>query len=243
MSIRIDPITYFPYEISLRILSELPLQVLGRCCLVSWAWNGAASDNTLWKRLFHNVDVPPEVHCKEYLRKHGVKSEEEILERIQLLVNQVTVNKKGIFTCLFPFDPGCKIRVELAWDSSRSKDKPVETTCIFIQKILSDKDPETLSSSKSPKDLIPILRQAPEIFSFSNHIFSPTSWYIIQLPKSPKNGMLAARMDAILTKRLKNMEKEHEDRSLSYFFVIAFLTLGIAVSLLKILSWKEDNAL
>jgi hypothetical protein len=218
-----DPITHFPAEISFQILSPLPSQDLGRCCQVSKAWNSVANDDLLWKHLFQNIPIPSGMNIKKYVQERSVRSKDELLKRIQRFANQITVDKEGRFTCLFPWNPGCSISADFYWENNHSKGNPeVRETCIFIKTILPQgQDPKIYSSERST---LPYYPDFPSAFIFYRTV-SPKARLQVRLPprNDLKNEKLCDQISNICKDRLLTLEMIGAAKLHGQFFLLGCL--------------------
>ena len=141
MSVKLDPMTIVAEENSLQTLSYLDSNDLAQCCKVSKTWNRLASDDSLWKHLFQGIEMPSNVGLKKYLDTHAVTSKEDVLKRIQEFADKLKLNQKGSFTCFFPFNPECKISIELGYVQVKNGSEETSTlkeVCVFIRTIPND---------------------------------------------------------------------------------------------------------
>ncbi|KAJ1568070.1 hypothetical protein HK096_007655, partial [Nowakowskiella sp. JEL0078] len=90
-----DIISNLPYEIALRILSNIrTAKLLCRCTLVNKSWNKLANDDLLWKELCRKkwaskkhmkLELHPRVDYSNLIESLSIKEMKNILERRQVL--------------------------------------------------------------------------------------------------------------------------------------------------------------
>lgn len=125
-----------PDEAGLHILSFLDPYDLTKSCQVSKTWNRLAGDNALWKRLFSEIEFPAEIKPKEYVARHAVKTQREVLRRLNALARDIQFDQRGEWRCSFPFNPGCSIHAEILFGGVTSESKKcVREFLIFMRKL------------------------------------------------------------------------------------------------------------
>lgn len=88
-----------PNEILQEIFLQVGWQSIGRCCLVCSQWNQAISDDFFWKKLFPKVIPPPGTSIRNFLRTHGIRSEEELCYRLKNFILKIGQGVAGRFVC------------------------------------------------------------------------------------------------------------------------------------------------
>lgn len=68
-----------PNEITLKTFSFLSIPDLIRCSSVCTSWHRIANDNALWKKFIPDLPKDHQERAKEYLAKHFVHSENDII--------------------------------------------------------------------------------------------------------------------------------------------------------------------
>ena len=104
----VDLVKTCPKEISIEIFDLLALQDLGRCAQVSKDWNKLVNDETLWKKIALKIagtlpNDPPMEPYIEALKKfvcQRLRSNDEILKRIETFISKVAIGQSARFTCI-----------------------------------------------------------------------------------------------------------------------------------------------
>lgn len=105
-SISDSPISILRREELLSIFSHLEKTDLGSCLGVCKLWNELGNDNRLWLLLVSRIfmgDNLNALNCKEILREYESKqlrSEKEILDRLQTFINKISRGQNGRFRCI-----------------------------------------------------------------------------------------------------------------------------------------------
>lgn len=106
MSFAIDPVIALPEEVSLQIFSYLEKSDLASCCEVNKGWRRLASDNELWapiaRQMFNGEDlkVPNIKASLQVFESKKLKSNEEILDRLQAFINRISLDNNARFRCI-----------------------------------------------------------------------------------------------------------------------------------------------
>ncbi len=238
MSVGLFPNADLPPECDLAIFSYLGAQDLGRCCQVCKEWRKLASDGTLWKRLFPGKVFPSGVNAKEFINRHTVISKDEVVEHIQEFINIIPLHKKGIFTCLFPFNPRCTIRVELGVGNVHLKGKGNLTkTCIFMKDLNCADGIQKLGASLIDDHSLPNIsifniRIIEDIKSSSIRRFE------IKLPIAAQSENLDVenQINNILATKMNNLaaEAQRPRKNKITYYGIAITTAAVAAATIAI---------
>jgi len=123
------PLIRLPDDPSLEIFSYLTPAELGCCCRVNSEWRRLANDNSAWRewgrqQFGQYLNVP---NVKDFLREYHsqqLRSNDEIVARIQDFVTRVSMDHNGRFRCILGTGRGYRvISVEIKGD--RTKLHPV----------------------------------------------------------------------------------------------------------------------
>jgi len=116
------PLTLWSTDTALQIFSHLTPTELGLCCQVNSEWRRLASDNWIWRErgreLFgHYLNVPK---IKDFLKEYHsqqLRSNDEIVARIQDFTTRVSLGHNGRFRCIIGAGRGHRfISVEIKGD-------------------------------------------------------------------------------------------------------------------------------
>jgi|GEM_PF-5391097 len=92
-------------ELLLKVFSYLMPSQVALCCRVNSTWRQLASDNMLWRErgreLFGQYLAVPNVHAfLGEFHSQQLRSNDEIVERIQAFANRVSLGQNGSFRCI-----------------------------------------------------------------------------------------------------------------------------------------------
>ncbi len=122
----------------LEILSYLSPKELVQCCPVNHTWNNFASHDILWKKLPHDLTIPPGINIKKYIGSlNPIFSHNQILQRVDELCSNVQLGQNILFTCSFPLNPGCTIKTNfvLGEPDTLNAGPNVREACTFVKKL------------------------------------------------------------------------------------------------------------
>lgn len=110
-----DPIKYFPEEISYQIFSYLTLSELANCCRVSSQWQlvakGKPFSDALLKKIYE-LNAIPKISSKE------LESNDDILNEVQLFLDKVDDGQNAKFCCYFKtMEKATNISIEILGNS------------------------------------------------------------------------------------------------------------------------------
>lgn len=133
---------FLPYDVNLLIFSCLNHHDLAKCCEVSKQWKKLASTNSLWQKLFSNLDLPEGTNVKAYVATHCVRTNDEIEERLQQLLQKMNEEDSALFTCLFPLNPKCQFEVKVSSTFNTDLQSGIlrKETYIFLKQLINKND-------------------------------------------------------------------------------------------------------
>ncbi|MEX1013053.1 MAG: F-box-like domain-containing protein [Waddliaceae bacterium] len=125
-----------PQNCTRNILSFLDPQDLANFSQVSRVCREDASADRLWEDHFGEIKRPEGMSIQKYLGQHGVGSENQLIQRVQEFVNKVQINRRGVYECLFPFNPQYACRLEIGYGIfDRNVESDIKQTDFFALKI------------------------------------------------------------------------------------------------------------
>lgn len=159
--IKLDPFEYISDEECIQILSYLAFKHLVQCSRVSKLWYRLTTDNSLWKKLFSEIEFPKNMDAVDYINCCLVSSRYQIVEKFREFINTVKFNQIASFKCLFPFNPDNYLEIIFGYgigdinlvfnkmhQDNIFKDKPdLKTICIFVKQLTGNSSHLSIESS------------------------------------------------------------------------------------------------
>ena len=150
----LDPVYYLPETVSSQIFSCLNPDDLCRCACVCRQWRRVTEYDVVWREVAARIlglDLPPrnvKLLFKE-IAGQQVRSDDELLERVQAFVDRVQLGQKGSFRCVFPNTCNCRVlEMELKKPDGDSGEYDVREDCFGRKEI--GVDPTILATEYIP---------------------------------------------------------------------------------------------
>ncbi len=209
---RWDPLVYMPPENSLEVFSHLGIKDLVQCRRVSMLWYRYASDNALWKKLFPEMEFPPNEMAIGFIDRRALTSKDQIVQSIQKFVSEVPLHQIGILTCHFPFSFGSIVEIRFGCgDVDPIKNSDLKAVCFFM-KAFSDNHSQNGSKSRElsvvHSEIIP---QKPKIEPSVRIISFYNSKFHLPVGEECADGEFQDRIEKVLNDRLQILEEEKRD--------------------------------
>lgn len=133
----IDFIATPPKDVALLILRNLNEQDLAICCMVSKIWKERASDNSLWRNIFPELNLWGD-DIKGYVDEIAVKSIGGVLQLFRQTLSDAPPDQIVRFMCLFPFNPERVIEFTFGYGNvnpANRKTPDIKEYCIFTRRV------------------------------------------------------------------------------------------------------------
>ena len=145
MSIALNPVKVLPEETSFQIFSYLEKPDLASCCQVNKGWRRLASDNELWatiaRQMFKGeaLNVPNIKAFLQKLESQKLKSNEEIIDRLQAFIDRISLGQNARFRCLVSTGSGYQA-ISVEFKATKDKIAKISNTLTACEDNLTDLD-------------------------------------------------------------------------------------------------------
>jgi hypothetical protein len=150
----IDPVTFLPNELSLKIFYYLDGSALRKCCQVHSNWHSLVNDISFWreiaKKFFMIESSKDKVEIKNLflsLESKQLKSNEDIIKQVEAFINKVSLNQNARFRCIFGLGKGSQF-MNIEIKSNSGKPEKIDLKEVYFSKQKIDSSSPVAPTSK-----------------------------------------------------------------------------------------------